>query len=131
MGCFDTLSDGEHSAQVKCFGGNLKIFHKGETVPPLHYYEGYKEWPAEEQIGTYTIVLPGYVSHRFAVIKDGTFVGLTNNVAETGEPYVAKWGELLERLEDFVDFFTELIQSLESDVRKEISEEKKSIVRGK
>lgn len=111
MGCFDTLSEGDFSSQVKCFGGDLKIFRKGERVPTLHCYEDYEEWPEEEQIDTYTIVLPGYESHKFALIKDRIFIGFTNHVSQTIEPYIAKWGERLEKLDDFVDFFTELVQS--------------------
>lgn len=116
MGCYDILIDGEFSSQVKCFRGVLDRFRKGERVPTLHNYEGYEEWPEEEQIDTYTIVLPGYESHKFALIKDRTFIGFTNHVSQTIEPYIAKWGERLDKLEDFVDFFTDLVQSSDTKV---------------
>lgn len=124
MGCFDTLSADGFSSQVKCFRGALDIFRKGDRVPTLHNYEGYEEWPEEDQINTYTIVLPGYASHRFALIKDRTFMGFTHDTTETVGPYVAKWGERLDKLEDFKDFYTDLVRGLTSSTNSLSMEEK-------
>ena len=114
MGSFDTLSHGGHSAQVKCFRGMIQIYHMNERVPDLHYYDSYEAWPEEEQLESYTIVLPSYESMRFALIKDRTFVGFTNEVSETWKPYVAKWGEKLDKLEDFKDYFSDLVEEIKS-----------------
>ena len=56
MGSFDTLVDGNKNIQVKCFEGNLKVFHVGDIVPKLHnYHENYRKWIPELQYETYTI----------------------------------------------------------------------------
>jgi len=114
MGSFDTLSDGRHSIQVKCFPCMVQIYHVGDTVPTLHLYDSYMEWPKDEQVETYTIVLPSYEAMRFALVRDRRFVGFTNVPNETYKPYVAKWGEKLENLEDFEDYFSELIVDIKS-----------------
>lgn len=80
MGVYDMLTDGDRTVQVKCWDRLLETFHKGDMVPP---YAG------EE---TYTIILPYYEDARFALITKGIFKGLTNEVNDTWEPYITKWG---------------------------------------
>ncbi len=96
MGSFDTLSDEGCSVQVKCFNGNLDVYHVGDKVPELHYYhQGYRRWDDEDQLDTYTIVLNPY-HPAFALIKDRIFIGFTGDEEETYPPYVWRWGELRE-----------------------------------
>ena len=96
MGCFDTMHDGKHSIQVKCFFCSLSHYHTGDKVPKLHnYLKSYKPWDESEQIETYTIVMAPYGYPRFALIKKGIFVRFTQEPKETYPPYVARWGELI------------------------------------
>jgi len=82
MGVYDTLIDGDRSAQVKCWDDlSYKSFHVGDEVPTYG------------DLDTYTIVLPSYEGSGFALIANGTFKGLTYKVGNTWEPYITKWGE--------------------------------------
>lgn len=114
MGSYDTLIQDSFGVQVKCFRGMVQIYRVGEVVPILHTYDNYEPWPEDEQIRTYTIVLPSYEFFRYALIKDRIFVGFTSNVEETWKPYVAKWGEQLIKLEDFTDYFSDLVEEISS-----------------
>lgn len=80
MGVYDTLIDGDRSVQVKCWDSKLELYYKGDKVPPI------------ADMDTYTIILPSYCCVRFALIVKGTFKGLTNEVKNTWEPYITKWG---------------------------------------
>ena len=95
MGSFDTLVDGNKNIQVKCFEGNLKVFHVGDIVPKLHnYHENYRKWIPELQYETYTIDMNPYPDPLYALIKDGVFVGFTNDEEETYPPFVYRYGKL-------------------------------------
>ena len=123
MGSFDTLVQVGYSIQVKCFQGMVQTYRVGEVVPILHTYDDYQPWPEDEQIRTYTIVLPSYEFFRFALIKDRRFVGFTSDVEETWKPYVAKWGEKLDKLENFKDYFSDLVEEISSQFRNKGEDE--------
>ncbi len=80
MGVYDILVDGDRSVQVKCWSDlSLKKILVGEEVPTWNDHD------------TYTIILPSYDA-KFALVVNGVFKGLTNQVKNTFEPYVTKWG---------------------------------------
>ena len=82
MGVYDTLVDGDRSVQVKCWSNvSCKNIFVGETVPTWNNHD------------TYTIILPGFVGSGFALVVNGIFKGITDQVKNTFEPYVTKWGD--------------------------------------
>ncbi len=100
MGVYDTLIDGERQAQVKCFWNEMNIIKVGDEVP-LN--------------GTYIIVLPEREDARFALVKGGIFVGLSDC-----PPYfIDKWGGQLTDIDDFKDTYEELVQSISKDSKME------------
>jgi len=104
LGVFDTLVDGDRSAQVKCWDSALKVYQKGDEVPRF------------ETLDTYTIVLPSYCDAEFALIAKGKFHGFTNEVRNTWEPYISKWG-----------FYTEL--SVDQDTQSPIFKALRALVK--
>ena len=70
--------------QCKAFGNALSYFHVGDSVGPL----GGRE--------TYTIGLPEYESMAFILVKDGIYIGLTDDVEEIVLPVFSKTGEQIE-----------------------------------
>jgi len=100
MGTYDTLVDGEKLAQVKIFNRTMSVFKKGDKLPVEGLGVG----------NTFTIVLPDYEGARFAIVKDGKFIKLTSDVNETYRPYVDKWGNIIEKLEDMVNPFYQAVQ---------------------
>lgn len=100
MGVYDTLIDGERQAQVKCFTNALESYEVGDEVPLK---------------GTYIIVLPEREDARFALVKDGIFVGLT----ECPPNFIDKWGGYLSGFADFRDHYEELVQSISKETKME------------
>jgi len=100
MGLYDTLYYGKTSVQVKCFGSRMRDYYVGNIVPLLHHYDGYRLWDKNKQVGTYTIVLPDYASYRYVLIKNRTFIRLTNEEKETYPPFISKCGEVIEQEEN-------------------------------
>ena len=89
MGLFDsfvyTNIYGEKiEVQCKAFENLLSYFHVGDEVGPL----GGRE--------TYTIALPEYESMAFILVKDGIYIGLTDDVEEIVLPVFSKTGEPIE-----------------------------------
>jgi len=98
MGSYDYLDDGEISKQVKCFDNIFKHYNPGDKVPAD---------------GSFIIVLPEHEIFRFALVKDGTYIGLTDCFA-----IIDKWGQRLDSIEDFVNPFVELVQSFDTKVNE-------------
>jgi len=99
MGVYDTLIDGDKQVQVKCFTNALTSYEVGDKVPLK---------------GTYILVLPEREDVRFALVKDGIFIGLSDSL-----PYfIDKWGRHLSGVADFSDPYEELVQSLSKEAKR-------------
>lgn len=90
MGLYDTLVDGERTAQIKCFGRDMETYEVGDQLPCD---------------GSFIIMLPDYEGARFALVKDSIFVGFT----DCPPILIDKWGTHLVSYDAFVDSFTELV----------------------
>jgi len=99
MGVYDTLIDGDRRVQVKCFTNALTSYEVGDEVPIK---------------GTYIIVLPEREDVRFALVKDGIFIGLTGCPPN----FIDKWGGQLSGVADFRDHYEELVRSLSEEERE-------------
>lgn len=97
MGVFDTLVDGSKKAQIKLFDCTLHTYEAGDEVP-------------KDFGDNFTIVLPKREVARFALIKDGKFVKLTGNREETYPPFISKWGEPLNQIDDFRNPYAEMVK---------------------
>jgi len=99
MGVYDTLIDGERKAQIKCFDCEMNTYKVGDKVPLS---------------GTYILVLPEREDVRFALVKDGIFIGLSDSL-----PYfIDKWGRHLSGVADFSDPYEELVQSISEEAKR-------------
>lgn len=80
MGLYDTLIDGEKSCQVKMFDCILATYKPGDEIPNIR--------------GAFVITFPDYARARFAVIRDGKFEKLVDELTEEEKklPAYDKWG---------------------------------------
>ncbi len=101
MGLYDTLIDGEKQAQIKCFNREMNTYKVGDQVP---------------RDGSFIIVLPPQENKRFAFIKDGVFIGLTDRCPVI----IDKWGRELTSFSDFRNPFEDLVQDLDSAPKMEM-----------
>jgi len=97
MGTYDTLVDGDKSAQIKMFDCDLTTYNAGDKLPTDK---------------TFTIIFPSFCWNRFAIVKDGIFIKLTNEESEIFSPYVDKWGEELVSSHILLDPTRELINEI-------------------
>lgn len=100
MGVYDTLVDGERSAQVKCFDGKLATYKAGDQVPCD---------------GSFIIVLPEYEGAEFAIVKDGVFIGFT----DCPPVIIDKWGKHLISYDAFKNPYEEIVDSLRKTVKND------------
>ncbi len=106
MGVYDTLIDGEESVQVKCLGSL-----RDEIYPAMRTYNVGDRVLAPE--ATMTIITPHYpTGHRYALIKDGRFIGITSFFGITFGPYYDKWGSFLESPGKFINLAQKAIDDL-------------------
>lgn len=107
MGSYDFLIEKGKIVQIKLFSCEFKEYKVGDKVP-LTYGKDY------------TIILPRYEPSKYALIKNGKFIKLTNSKKEVYPPYISKWGDKLEKIEDLVNPFSKGIE--QSKKRRKINE---------
>ena len=103
MGLFDTLIDGKRSVQTKMFKNMLNTYEVGDKLPCD---------------GSFIIMFPDYEEAPFAIVKDGTFLGLT----DCPPLIVDKWGKHLSSYDDFEDIYQNFVDNInkELDLEDEI-----------
>lgn len=113
MGVYDTLVDGEDSVQVKCLGSL-----RGEIYPAMRTYNVGDRVVSPE--ATMTIIVPDYPTGRkYALIKDGRFIGITRTDGVTFGPYFDKWGKFLAVPSDFRNIMQDLVDDFVGEIENE------------
>ena len=100
MGVYDTLIQGDLSAQVKCFDCGMNTYNVGDEVPCD---------------GSLIIMLPAYDGDatQFAVVLNGIFVGFTGCPPKL----IDKWGGDLTSYDQFVNPYFEAVRRLAEELK--------------
>ncbi len=100
MGVYDILIDGDKQAQIKCFDCEMNTYKVGDKIP---------------RDSSFVIVFPPRENKRYAFIKDGVFLGLTDRYPVI----IDKWGCQLGSYADFRDTYDDLVQEISKGAKRE------------